>query len=192
MDFYSDPREMLANTSLIERFLEYVRLHTTSDEHSDNCPSTKRQFDLARLLVEQLRAMGITDAAVDENCYVTATLPGNVEGRETVGLIAHLDTSPAASGAGVNPILHENFDGSSIQLADDIVISIEDNPDLQKCIGDTIVTADGTTLLGADDKAGIAIIMSALEFYRKNPALRRPTIRVAFTPDEEIGRGTAK
>ncbi|NNM06555.1 MAG: peptidase T [Gemmatimonadetes bacterium] len=192
MDFYSNPLEMLANTSLVERFLEYVRIHTTSDEHSDSCPSTERQFVLAELLVEQLRAMGLSDTAVDENCYVTATLSGNVEDKETVGLVAHLDTSPAAPGVDVNPILHEDYDGSSIELADGVVISVGDNPELQDCIGDTIITADGTTLLGADDKAGIAIIMSSLEFYQKNPGLPRPTIRVAFTPDEEIGRGTAK
>lgn len=192
MEFFSDPRGMLASTSLLERFLEYVKIDTTSDEHSDSCPSTDRQFVLAELLVGQLSAMGITDAAVDENCYVTATLPGNVEGKETVGLIAHLDTSPAAPGVDVKPILHEAYDGSSIELADGVVIPLEDNPHLLDCIGDTIVTADGTTLLGADDKAGIAIIMSVLEFYLKNPGLPRPTIRIAFTPDEEIGRGTAK
>jgi tripeptide aminopeptidase len=192
MDFYSDAQEMLASTSLVERFLEYVRIHTTSDEHSDSFPSTERQYDLARLLVDQLRELGLSDAVVDEHCYVTATLPGNVGGKETVGLIAHLDTSPAAPGAGVSPVLHEDYDGSPIELAEDIVIAIDDNPDLERCIGDTVITADGTTLLGADDKAGIAIIMSALEFYQKNPGLPRPTIRVAFTPDEEIGRGTAK
>jgi len=192
MDFHSNALEMLAHTSLVERFLEYVRIHTTSDEHSDSCPSTERQFVLARLLAEQLGVLGLSDAAVDENCYVTATLPGNVEGKETVGLIAHLDTSPAAPGANVNPVLHEDYDGSPIELADGVVISVDDNPELQRCIGDTIITADGTTLLGADDKAGIAIVMSALEFYQKNPGLPRPTIRVAFTPDEEIGRGTAR
>jgi tripeptide aminopeptidase len=191
MDSYSDPREMLANTSLVERFLQYVKIHTTSDEHSDSSPSTERQFELARLLVEELTALGLTDAAVDENCYVTATLPGTVEGKEAVGLIAHLDTSPAASGENVSPILHEEFDGSPIELADGVVIAPDDNPELGECIGDTIITADGTTLLGADDKAGIAVIMSALEVYQKNPELPRPTIRVAFTPDEEIGRGTA-
>ena len=192
MDFYSNAQEMLANTSLVERFLEYVRIDTTSDEHSDSSPSTERQFVLAELLVEQLRATGLSDAAVDENCYVTATLPGNVAGKEAVGLIAHLDTSPAAPGLNVNPVVHENYDGSPIELADDVVISIDENPELGECIGDTIITADGTTLLGADDKAGIAIIMAALEFYQKNPGVPHPTIRVAFTPDEEIGRGTAK
>lgn len=192
MDFFSSAQEMLANTSLVERFLEYVRIDTTSDEHSDTSPSTERQFLLAELLVEQLKAIGLSDAEVDENCYVTATLPGNVEGKETVGLIAHLDTSPAAPGVNVNPLLHEDYDGSPIELADDVVISVEADPELEKCIGDTIITADGTTLLGADDKAGIAVIMSALELYQKNPGLPRPTIRVAFTPDEEIGRGTAK
>jgi tripeptide aminopeptidase len=192
MDFYSNPQEMLANTSLVQRFLEYVKIHTTSDEHSESQPSTERQFVLAELLVGQLRGVGLSDAAVDENCYVTATLAGNVEGRETVGLIAHLDTSPAASGENVSPILHEDYDGSSIELADGVVISVDENPELLECIGDTIITADGTTLLGADDKAGIAIIMSVLEFYQKNPETPRPTIRVAFTPDEEIGRGTVK
>jgi tripeptide aminopeptidase len=192
MDFYSNPQDMLANTSLVQRFLEYVKIDTTSDEHSDSYPSTNRQFVLAELLVEQLRALGLSDAAVDEHCYVTATLPGNVEGKETVSLIAHLDTSPAAPGLNVNPVLHRDYDGSPMELADGVVISPNDSPELEKCIGDTIITADGTTLLGADDKAGIAVIMSALEFYRKNPELNRPTIRVAFTPDEEIGRGTAK
>lgn len=192
MDFYSNPHEMLANTSLVERFLEYVKIDTTSDEHSRSQPSTERQFGLAELLVDELRALGLPDASVDEYCYVTATLAGNVEGRETVGLIAHLDTSPAAPGANVRPILHEDFDGSSLELAEGVVIAVDDNPELQKCVGDTIITADGTTLLGADDKAGIAIIMAALEFYQKNPGVPRPTIRVAFTPDEEIGRGTAK
>jgi tripeptide aminopeptidase len=191
MESYSNAQEMLASTSLVERFLEYVRIHTTSDEHSNSCPSTERQFVLAELLVEQLRAMGLSEAAVDENCYVAATLPGNVEGKETVGLIAHLDTSPAAPGDNVDPVLHKDYDGSSIELAHGVVISVDDNPELGKCIGDTIITADGTTLLGADDKAGIAIIMSALEFYQKNPGVPRPTIRIAFTPDEEIGRGTA-
>jgi len=191
MDFYSDPRELLANTSLVERFLQYVRIHTTSDQHSDSSPSTERQFELARLLVEELTALGLSDAAVDEHCYVTATLPGTVEGRETVGLIAHLDTSPAASGENVNPVLHEEYDGSDLELGDGVVIPVDDNPELKECVGDTIITADGTTLLGADDKAGIAVIMSALEHYQKNPGLARPTIRVAFTPDEETGRGTA-
>jgi tripeptide aminopeptidase len=192
MKFFSTPQDMLASTSLVERFLEYVKIHTTSDEHSESCPSTERQFDLANLLVGQLEVLGLSDAAVDENCYVTATLPGNVEGKETVGLIAHLDTSSAASGENVSPILHEDYDGSDIELADGVVIAVEENPELRECIGDTVITADGTTLLGADDKAGIAIIMAALEFYQENPELPRPTIRVAFTPDEEIGRGTAK
>ena len=166
MNFHSNPQEMLATTSLVERFLEYVKIHTTSDEHSETVPSTQRQFVLAQLLVDQLKAMGVSDAAVDENCYVTAALPGNVEGRETVGLIAHLDTSPAASGKGVTPILHEDYGGSPMELANGVVISMEDNPELDRCIGDTIITADGTTLLGADDKAGIAVIMAALEFFQ--------------------------
>jgi tripeptide aminopeptidase len=192
MEFFSNPRVMLDSTSLVQRFLEYVRIDTTSDEHSQSHPSTERQFVLARLLVDQLQGLGLSDVGVDESCYVTATLPGTVEGRETVGLIAHLDTSPAAPGANVNPVLHEAYDGSPMELAEGVIISPADNPELETCIGDTIITADGTTLLGADDKAGIAVIMAAMEFYQKNPELPRPTIRVAFTPDEEIGRGTAK
>jgi tripeptide aminopeptidase len=192
MTFYSNPRDMLVSTSLVERFLKYVKIHTTSDEHSESCPSTERQFVLAELLVEELKGLGLPDAAVDGNCYVTATLPGNGTGKETVGLVAHLDTSSAASGEDVNPILHENYDGSPIELADGIVISPDDNPELLQCMGDTVITADGTTLLGADDKAGIAIIMSAVEFFQKNPELPRPTMKIAFTPDEEIGRGTAR
>ncbi len=192
MDSFSDAHDMLANTSLVERFLEYVKIDTTSDEHSETCPSTERQFVLAELLVKQLGEIGLADAAVDENCYVTATLHGTVESKETVGLIAHLDTSSAAPGVNVEPILHEDYDGSDIELDDGVVISVRENPELEKCIGDTVITADGTTLLGADDKAGIAIIMSVLEFLQKRPELPRPDIRIAFTPDEEIGRGTAK
>jgi tripeptide aminopeptidase len=148
------------------------------------------QFDLARPLVDELKALGLADAVVDEHCHVSATLPGNQKFNPAVGLIAHLDTSPAVSGVDVKPICHEAYDGSPIVLEAGVTIDPEENPELKKYLGDTIITSDGTTLLGADDKAGIAVIMSALEYLAENPSHPRPTILVAFTPDEEIGRGT--
>jgi tripeptide aminopeptidase len=190
--YFNNPHEILRATSLVKRFTEYVKIYTTSDEHSESSPSTERQFDLARKLVEELQGLGLSDAQVDEHCYVTATLPGNVKGGATVGLIAHLDTSPAAPGEGVTPLFHEKYDGSPILLKDDVSITPEDTPDLIACIGDTIITSDGTTLLGADDKAGIAEIISVLDYLRDNPGLPHPRIRIAFTPDEEAGRGTDK
>jgi tripeptide aminopeptidase len=190
MAFFDDPRSLLAGTKLVERFVEYVKIDTTSDGSSESCPSTERQFDLARLLVGQLKELGLEDAAVDENCYVTATLPG--KGSEVVGLIAHLDTSSAASGKDVEPVFHENYDGGVIELAAGLRIDPADNPMLARCVGDTIITSNGTTLLGADDKAGIAVILAALEFLRGNPGQPHPTIKVGFTPDEEIGRGHAR
>jgi tripeptide aminopeptidase len=192
MKYFNNPNEILEATSLVKRFTEYVKVHTTSDEHSESSPTTERQFDLARKLIGELEELGLPDAQVDDHCYVTATLPGNVKGAATVGLIAHLDTSPAAPGDGVTPLFHENYDGSPIRLKDDVSITTEDTPELSSCIGDTIVTSDGTTLLGADDKAGVAEIMTVLEYLKENPELPRPEIRIAFTPDEETGRGTAK
>lgn len=190
--YFNNPHDILEATSLVKRFTEYVKIHTTSDEHSESSPSTERQFDLARKLVRELHELGLSDAQVDEHCYVTATLPENTKGRATVGLIAHLDTSPAAPGEGVTPLFHEKYDGSTIRLKDNVSISPEDTPDLSACMGDTIITSDGTTLLGADDKAGIAEIISVLEYFKDHPDLPHPKIRVAFTPDEETGRGTAK
>jgi tripeptide aminopeptidase len=192
MKYFNNPNEILEATSLVKRFTEYVKIHTTSDEHSESFPSTERQFDLARRLVKELRELGLIDAQVDKHCYVTATLPGNIKGGITVGLIAHLDTSPAAPGEGVAPQFHEKYDGSSIHLMDGVSITPEDTPELTACVGDTIITSDGTTLLGADDKAGIAEILSALEYLKNHPDLPHPKVRIAFTPDEEAGRGTAK
>jgi tripeptide aminopeptidase len=192
MQFFNNPHEILNKTSLVKRFTEYVRIHTTSDEHSESSPTTERQLDLAKKLVKELQELGLSDAEVDKHCYVTATLPSNVGGGTALGLIAHLDTSPAAPGEGVTPVFHEKYDGSSIRLKDDVVISLEDNPELNSCIGDTMMTSDGTTLLGADDKAGIAEIMTVLEVLRDNPDLPHPMIHVGFTPDEEVGRGTAR
>ena len=189
--YFNNPDEILNTTGLVTRFVEYVKIDTTSDEHSESSPSTERQFVLARKLVTELRELGLSDANVDAKCHVTATLPGTVTGGATVGLIAHLDTSPAAPGEGITPLFHEKYDGSAILLGDGVSISPDDTPELLQCIGDTIITSDGTTLLGADDKAGIAEIMAVLEYLKNHPELPRPTIRAAFTPDEEVGRGTA-
>jgi len=190
MKFFDAPLELLESTKLIDRFVEYAKIETTSDGASEKCPSTDRQFELARLLVAQLKGFGVSDAAVDENCYVTATVPG--KGPKAIGLIAHLDTSPAASGKDVKPTFHQKYDGKPIRLGAGVVIDPKDNPELLRCVGDTIITSDGTTLLGADDKAGIAVIMAAVGHLMAHPELPRPTIKIGFTPDEEIGRGHAK
>ena len=187
MHFYNDPQHLLRETSLIARFLRYVQIDTTSDSSSSTFPSTEHQFSLARLLVEELQTLGLEDAAVDGNCYVTATLPGNSQ--QTIGLIAHLDTSSASPGKNVRPVLTDNYDGLPIHLENGVVIDPTHTPELNKCLGDTLISSDGSTLLGADDKAGIAIIMALAEFYTKHPELKHPTIRIGFTPDEEIGKG---
>ncbi len=178
---------------LLDRFLRYVKIDTQSDPQSETSPSTQKQFDLARLLVEELKQLGLQDARVDEHCYVYATLPANTDRKlPTVGFIAHLDTSPDFSGAGVNPQIIENYDGKDIVLnkEQNIVLSPADFPELKNYTGKTLITTDGTTLLGADDKAGIAEIMTALEYLINHPEIEHGTVKVAFTPDEEIGRGT--
>lgn len=186
MRAFDNPAELLDGTRLLERFLRYVRVDTQSSEASEGCPSTEKQLVLGRILVDELRELGL-DAGMDTSGYVTAELPGNADGM--VGLCAHIDTAPGFSGMGVSPRLHEGYDGSPILLEDGVVIDPADNPELLESLGDTIITSDGTTLLGADDKAGIAAIMGALEVLLANPDLRRPTLRVCFSPDEEIGRG---
>ncbi|MBN2492344.1 MAG: peptidase T [Planctomycetes bacterium] len=187
--------------ALLARFLAYCRIDTQSDENSTTCPSTPKQKDLSRLLVEELQALGLEDAAMDEHGYVYATLPENFppthprRGRApTLGLIAHVDTSPAVSGQGVNPIVHRDYPGGAIPLPQDpsIRLTPETDAPLGQCIGHDIVTADGTTLLGADNKAGIAEILATLETLRGQPEILHGPIRVAFTPDEEIGRGADK
>jgi tripeptide aminopeptidase len=175
---------------VVERFLEYVRIDTRSDEDSDTNPSTEKQFDLAKRLVEELKGLGLEDASVDEKCYVMATLPSNIDTDcPVIGFIAHLDTSPEISGEGVSPQMVENYDGGDIRLNGETVLSPSDFPELSFYEGQTLITTDGTTLLGADDKAGIAEIMTALEYLSENPDVGHGTIKVAFTPDEEIGRG---
>jgi tripeptide aminopeptidase len=189
---FDNPSDLLRRTRIVERFLDYVRLDTQSDETSETCPSTAKQLELGRRLVAELRQLGLRgvgepEVTMDENGYVLAELPGTAPGR--VGLCAHLDTAPAFTGTGVSPQVVESYDGGTIDVGHGVVLDPADTPELKDCAGDTIITTDGTTLLGADDKAGIAAIMGALEILLKEPKVTRPTIRVCFNPDEEIGRG---
>jgi tripeptide aminopeptidase len=181
--------------ALLERFFRYVKIDTQSCEDvADRYPSTEKQKDLSRLLAGELKELGLADAKMDEYGIVTATLPGNIQPPSPViGLLAHVDTSPEVSGRDVKPIIHRNYAGGDIVLPGDKnqVITAADNPELSHVIGHDIVTSDGTTLLGADDKAGVAEIMTALEHLREHPELPRPTLRIGFTPDEETGNGTA-
>jgi tripeptide aminopeptidase len=174
---------------LLERFQRYVRVATQSRRDRERSPSTPGQLDLARMLVEELRAMGLEDAELDSNGYVTATLPGT---GPVIGLIAHVDTSPDAPGAGVEPIVHRAYDGGAIRLPrGGTILDPEGMPELRHAIGHDLVTSSGDTLLGADDKAGVAEIMAAVAHLAANPALPRPTLRIGFTPDEEIGLGAS-
>ena len=171
-----------------ERFLTYVKHHTTSDEDSTTFPSTKTQLDFAAFLVEECKTIGLQDVSMDEYGYVTATLPGTVKDAPVIGFIAHMDTSPDASGENIRPNIVENYDGNSIPLKEGS-LSIEEFPFLKDYIGQTLITTDGTTLLGADDKAGIAEILTAMEYLITHPEISHGDIRIAFTPDEEIGKG---
>lgn len=175
-----------------ERLMRYCRINTQSDPHSPTTPSTPGQRDLARLLVEELRELGVNDALVDDFGYVYATVPGNSQNKVPVlCFCAHMDTSPDCSGQGVMPLIHRNYDGKDLVLSADPsqVIRLEDHPDLKGQIGHDIITADGTTLLGADNKAGIAAIMEAVSYWISHPQTLHGTIRILFTVDEEIGRG---
>lgn len=177
---------------LVKRFLKYVSFDTQSDENSNTYPSTAKQLELANYLVEELKTLGLTDAAVDQYGYVTATLPGNVQGKDipVIGFLAHMDTSPEFPGANVKPRIIENYDGqSTIELGAGRVLSPEEFPHLRNYAGKTLITTDGTTLLGADDKAGIAEIVTAVEYLLEHPEIEHGTIKVGFTPDEEVGRG---
>lgn len=176
---------------VVQRFLRYVAIDTQSADTTDDYPSTAKQKDLALLLVEELAELGLPDAQMDEWGCVTATLPAS-EGvsAPTIGLISHMDTSPEVSGTDVKPMVHSAYAGGPIPLRGDLEITPEDSPALAACHGHDIITSDGTTLLGADNKAGIAEIVTALEHLLDHPELRHPTLRVAFTCDEEIGRGT--
>jgi tripeptide aminopeptidase len=175
-----------------ERFIRYVQIDTQSDPESKTNPSTEKQKDLGRLLVTELQEMGITDAGMDEYGYVYATIPSNTPKKvPVICYCAHMDTAPDCSGKGVKPIIHRNYDGGDLVLPDDPaqIISPREHPYLEKKKGEDIITASGTTLLGADDKAGLAVIMDMAHYCINHPEVRHGRIRILFTPDEEIGRG---
>ena len=179
-----------------ERFMRYVTVDTQSDPLSSTQPSTEKQKDLSRILVKELLDLGISDAHLDDYGYVYATIPSNSDKKNTpvICFCSHVDTAPDASGKGVKPLLHKNFNGNDIELPDDPtqIISVKDHPYLKDKKGEDIITASGTTLLGADDKAGVAIIMDMANFLNKYPELKHGTIKILFTPDEEIGKGVDK
>jgi tripeptide aminopeptidase len=176
--------------NVVERFIKYAKIDTQSRENVTSAPSTPKQFNLARQLEEECKALGLTDILVTDTCILTATLPANVEGAPVMGWIAHMDTSPELSGANVRPQFVENYDGGIIQLNESYRLDPAEFPELLDYQGQTLITTDGTTLLGADDKAGIAEIMTAVETLVNHPEIPRGTIRIAFTPDEEVGHGT--
>lgn len=176
---------------VVQRFLKYVTFDTTANPNNSNCPSSEGQKVFANYLVEELKSLGLEDAYVDENSYVMATLKGNTEGVETIGFISHLDTAPDVTGKNVKPKIIKNYDGKDIVLNEElnIITSSNDYPDLKKFIGEDLIVTDGTTLLGADDKAGISEIVTAIEYLVNNPEIKHGDIKIGFTPDEEIGRG---
>ncbi|RSD26620.1 peptidase T [Mesobacillus subterraneus] len=180
---------------IIERFTSYVKVDTQSNENSETCPSTEGQLTLANMLVEELKSIGMEEVTIDENGYVMATLHANTDKEvPTIGFLAHVDTATDFTGKNVSPQVIENFDGNPIVLNKElnIILSPADFPELPQYQGHTLITTDGTTLLGADNKAGIAEIMTAMDYLIKHPEIKHGKIRVAFTPDEEIGRGPHK
>jgi tripeptide aminopeptidase len=188
--FYTSELAAELAPGLLVRFERYVRVDTQSTRERTACPSTPGQLDLARILVTELAEAGLDDAALDEHGYVTATLPGGSGSEPVIGLIAHMDTSPDAPGAGVEPIVHRGYDGGVIELPrGGTRLDPATMPELQGKVGHDLVTSSGDTLLGADDKAGVAEIVSAVAYLAAHPELPRPTLKVAFTPDEEIGEG---
>jgi len=178
-----------------ERLMRYVQIDTQSDPQSATCPTTEKQKDLGRVLLKELLELGLADAHLDEYGYVYATIGFNT-GKQVpvICFCSHIDTAPDCSGAGVKPILHTNYDGTDIVLPDDTeqVISVKDHPYLREKTGEDIITASGTTLLGADDKAGLAVIMDFINYLRLHPEIKHGTIKILFTPDEEVGRGVDK
>ncbi|MEY5069074.1 MAG: hypothetical protein RLZ47_936 [Bacteroidota bacterium] len=183
------------NYTASDRFLKYVRIDTQSDPYTNTCPSTEKQKDLGRLLVQELLEMGIADAHLDEHGYVYATLSANTnKSVPVICLCSHMDTSPDCSGKDVKPIIHPNYQGQDLVLPDDPsqVLRLNEHPDLQAQIGNDIITASGTTLLGADNKAGLAEIMDVVNFLVHHPEIKHGTLKILFTPDEEIGRGVDK
>lgn len=186
---------MIEKQHIIDRFVSYITVDTQSDPDSETTPSTAKQWDLANALVKELKEIGMQDVTIDENAYIMATLPSNIDHDvPVIGFIAHFDTSPDYTGTNVKPQIIENYDGKDIILnaEEDIVLSPNLFDDLLQYKGQTLITTDGTTLLGADDKAGITEIISAMEYLIQHPEIKHGTIRVGFTPDEEIGRGAHK
>lgn len=183
------------NFTVTDRFIRYAKIDTQSDAASPTCPSTAKQLNLSKILVEELKAMGVTDAELDEHGYVYGTIPANSDKKVPVlCFCAHVDTAPDCTGTNVNPVLHKNYDGKDIVLPKDTsqTIKVVEHPELLNQLGNDIITTDGTTLLGADDKAGVAEIMDAANFLMTHPEVKHGKIRVLFTPDEEIGRGADK
>ena len=177
---------------IIDRFIKYVTIDTESDPNNPAFPSTEKQWDLAKVLEKELKEIGMEDVELDENCYLMATLPSNLDYEvPTIGFVAHIDTSPDFTGANVKPQIHENYDGKDILLnkEENIVLSPDYFEDLLQYKGQTIITTDGTTLLGADDKAGVTEIVSAMEYLIQHPEIKHGKIRICFTPDEEVGKG---
>ena len=180
---------------IVDRFIKYARIDTQSDENNRQTPSTQKQFNLAKEVEQEMVEMGLTDVSLDNNCYLMATLPANTQKKlPVVGFIAHFDTSPDMNGKNVNPRIVKSYDGKAIILneAKEVVLSPDDFPELLDHLGEDIIVTDGTTLLGADDKAGIAAIMNAMQWLIDHPEIEHGKIRIGFTPDEEIGRGADK
>ena len=186
---------MISKEDITKRFISYVTIDTESDPNSNTTPSTKKQWDLANKLADELKMIGMQDVSIDDNAYIMATLPSNVDHDvPTIGFISHFDTSPDFTGANVKPQIIENYNGKDIVLnkAENIILSPDYFDDLLLYKGQTLITTDGTTLLGADDKAGICEIVSAMEYLINHPEIKHGNIKVGFTPDEEIGRGAHK
>lgn len=178
--------------SLVERFLKYVQIDTDSNPESNACPSSEIQWDLAKVIIEDLKALGMEDITLDENCYIMATLPANCdEDIPAIGFIAHMDTAPSYNGRGVKPRIVENYNGEDIVLnsEENVVLSPKDFAHMRNYIGKDLIVTDGSSLLGADDKAGIVEIIEAIKYLKEHPEIKHGVIKVGFTPDEEIGRG---
>ncbi|MGL5412086.1 peptidase T [Cetobacterium sp.] len=177
---------------LVEKFLQYVKIDTTSDSKSQSCPSSEIQWNLAKIIVKDLEEIGLVDISLDENGYIMGTLPSNTQKDiPTIGFIAHMDTAPSFNGNDIKPRIIDNYDGNDITLNSDLNISmtVKDFPELKKYVNQKLIVTDGTTLLGADDKAGIVEIMTALKYLKENPTIEHGEIKIGITPDEEIGRG---
>jgi tripeptide aminopeptidase len=184
-------KKIISETTLLQNFLRYVQVDTQADPKSETFPSSDKEKNLGRMLAAELTNLGVKDAAMDEWGYVYGRIPSNCESQHKVAFLAHMDVSPDAPGEGVKPLLHTNFDGQKVVYPDGRILTNKEAHGLSSCKGHTLITSDGTTLLGADDKAGIAAIMAFVEFVQKHPEIKHPEISICFTPDEEIGNGVA-